>query len=99
MEKYIRLTKENLEWLNFIPEGWGKSFGTDLRKELDEVLVRENIEAFEIIDVKEKWGELRIYFFPQNDEIEKVIDKYSMISRSICLACGSSKPCAKHPYY
>ena len=99
MEKYKRLTKENLEWLSFIPEGWDKSFGADLRKELDEVLARENIEAFEIIDVKEKWGELRIYYFPQNDGIEKVIDKYSMISRNICLACGSTKLCAKHPYY
>ena len=99
MEKYRKLTEENLEWLSFIPEGWEKTFGADLRKELDEVLARENIEAFEIIDVKEKWGELRIYYFPQNDEIEKVIDKYSMISRNICLACGSTKPCAKHPYY
>ena len=99
MEKYRKLTKENLEWLSFIPEGWEKSFGTDLRKEFDEVLARENIEAFEIIDVKEKWGELRIYYFPQNDEIEKIINKYSIISRRICLACGSAKPCAKHPNY
>ena len=99
MEKYKRLTTENLEWLSFIPEGWEKSFGADLRKELDDVLARENIEAFEIIDVKEKWGELRIYFFPHDDVIENVIDKYSIISRSICRACGSTKPCAKHPYY
>lgn len=28
-------------------------------------------------------GELRIYFFPHNDEIEKVVDKYSIISRNI----------------
>ena len=82
-----------------IPEGWEKSFGADLRKELDDVLARENIEAFEIIDVKEKWGELRIYFFPHDDVIENVIDEYSIISRSICLACGSKKPCAKQPYF
>lgn len=66
-----------------IPRGWRKAFGDDLVKELNEI-----DREVEILDSKEKWGELRLVVSPYLDAVDDIEQKYSEISRHICISCG-----------
>ena len=75
--------------LDSMPEGWRKAFGNMMMEELREVLVEENfLDGFRILEIKEKWGELRLYTNYHNDKIERIIKKYSTLSKNICIHCG-----------
>ena len=75
--------------LDSMPEGWRKAFGNMMMEELREVLVEENfLDGFRILEIKEKWGELRLYTNYHNDKIERIIKKYTTLSRNICILCG-----------
>ena len=72
-----------------MPEGWRKAFGNMMMEELREVLIEENfLDGFRILEIKEKWGELRLYTNYHNDKIERIIKKYTTLSRNICILCG-----------
>lgn len=84
---------------NLILPGWQKAFGLDLLEEIREALVRYNIplNALHFSDIKEKYGELRMYAdfdfdfdFPDEawKEINNIIDDYSVVSRNVCIYCG-----------
>lgn len=46
-------------WFDDIPDGWKKSFGLDMVKELDNILKKCNYQdKYRIVQIKEKW---RIY--------------------------------------
>ena len=62
-------------------------------------------ENFEIIQAKEKWGELRVYWCWEDKDysdleaadmnelygkIENTLEKYATISRKTCAVCGKS---------
>ena len=73
------------------PRGWWKAFGLMLCEELREELIRCNyLRQFRLEQVKEKFGELRIYFngIPVGCHVDDIIGKYSVLSRNICIACG-----------
>lgn len=55
-----------------------------------QVLVNNNSEykELEVVQVKEKYGELRIYLNYSYDDIEKLIDEYTEKSLHICERCG-----------
>ena len=75
--------------LDEMPKGWRKAFGNMMMEELREVLVEENfLDGFRILEIKEKWGELRLYTNYHNDKIERIIKKYTTLSRNICIHCG-----------
>ena len=75
--------------LDSMPEGWRKAFGNMMMEELREVLIEENfLDGFRILEIKEKWGELRLYTNYHNDKIERIIKKYTTLSRNICILCG-----------
>jgi len=79
-------------WLDFMPEGWYKAFGLQLCEELKEALDEYNYADKYIIDeVKEKYGELRIYDtgIPQGCRVWDVIKKYTDLSRRTCITCGA----------
>ena len=67
-----------------IPDGWRKS------------VVPKLVDDFVISDCKEKFGELRVYWYYENpidddllyDKIEEIIGKYELISRKTCVKCG-----------
>ena len=60
-----------------------------MMEELREVLIEENfLDGFRILEIKEKWGELRLYTNYHNDKIERIIKKYTTLSRNICILCG-----------
>ena len=71
--------------------GWWKVLGNDLIAEMDEILSRtdsEFQENFEIFQAKEKYGRLRIYGSPYNEELEDLFSEYSVMSKYICPVCG-----------
>ena len=78
-----------------IPDGWRKSIVPRLVNELVDVL-GSHVDDFVISDCKEKFGELRVYWYYKNpidddllyDKIEEIIGKYKLISRKTCVKCG-----------
>ena len=89
------------ELLNCLPEGWVKTFIPQMKEELFEVL-GSCVENWRLLDAKEKYGTLRVYWSWDMeryddvaadqevlyDDIERVIDKYSKISSKTCAVCG-----------
>ena len=78
-----------LDPLDDIPEGWVKAFGEFMCEELDVAIKAAGIEDEYVVDqVKEKYGEMRWYDRPSNQEISDIVEKYSVLSRNICVHCG-----------
>ena len=76
-------------WYNDIPKGWRKAFGKDFSKDLKKVLIKtDSLYSFHFQEIKEKYGTLRIYGYPFNEEIEKIFDKYETLSYYTCIKCG-----------
>ena len=86
-------------WYESIPDGWRKAFGRELSRDIKKA-VRESLrqsglrycaknarECVSIGDVKEKWGELRIYASCP-DSVDEVIERYGDRSRKTCIQCG-----------
>ncbi len=97
VEKYPWLiTKYDDEWIEDeghvelanLPDGWLISFGELLCEDLDNVIKRDNLTHFRIEEAKEKFGAVRIYSSGGNDETERIIDDYSVLSGNICIRCG-----------
>ena len=73
------------------PRGWWKSFGILLCEDLREELIRCNfLKQYRIIQLKEKYGMLRIYDngVPIGCNVEKIIADYEKLSEHICITCG-----------
>ena len=78
---------DNYKWLELIPPGW-----IDLAQKMIEEC--ETIEPnFELIDLKEKWGMIRMFSYPYTEQIAKIEHKYEQLSSQICCKCG--KPATK----
>lgn len=82
-------------WLDGIPDGWRFSFGEILCNEismnLDENLQKDENTRYMILQVKEKYGELRWYDFNSTEKINNVITMFEYASRAICGECGELK--------
>lgn len=65
-------------------------------KELDACIVQEMIadpsmEYPTVFQVKEKFGQLRIYMNGKyRDKIFDILDKYTALSASVCMKCGAT---------
>lgn len=81
------MTRDFENWLMCIPMGWEKAFGEELYNELYAI-----DPELAILDMKEKWGALDIYFLPSDyklwDKIDAVCMKYHDISTKTCAICG-----------
>ena len=76
------------EW-DALEDGWREAFGDMLLEELRESLVKTgDLKNFGIDQLKEKFGSMRFYYHGGNDEVDKIIDKYSVLSENICIHCG-----------
>ncbi len=74
------------------PAGWWKAFGGEMLKDFYEAwthLDDEQKEEFEFLQVKEKFGELRIYMCPCTSEMNEICHKYEDKSRFVCIDCGA----------
>ena len=87
-------------WFNEIPKGWRKAFGKQLLKDIKKAgkpYLKEK-KWSEIIfweQIKEKYGELRLYASTKKD-IQKVLDRYELMSSGYCISCGRpARYCSK----
>ena len=79
--------------LDGLPDGWLKAFGKFLIKDMGELLKKAHFERkYRIVQVKEKYGQARIYDngVPQSiyEDFRKVINAYEYISENVCAICG-----------
>lgn len=68
-----------------VPAGWYKAFGKILERELKEATADD--PEFAIYDIKEKFGELRIYH-NGDKKVDDIVDAFTVISQYICVSCG-----------
>lgn len=69
--------------------GWDVAYGDMYLKELGTAVEKAGAKnSFCIDEIKEKYGEHRVYCSLPSDEIKDIIDKYETLSRNICIGCG-----------
>ena len=76
--------------LDDMPDGWRKAFGEQMCEEIMAELVAHHlVDSYRILQIKEKYGELRWYDSGFTAYGQKIIDKYSRLSRRTCIRCGA----------
>lgn len=76
-------TKSNMAWGFAVGDGW-----FDLVERVCKKVAE--VEGVYLAQVKEKFGGLRIYTEPHNDEVQEVIDQAENESFQTCEECGES---------
>ncbi len=91
---FLKIRDDN-SWtqLDDMPVGWRIAFGIQLCEELSQELIKQgNLNNYKILEVKEKYGQLRIYgmydYYRTDDNIDAIIRKYEMCSEKYCILCG-----------
>ena len=84
--------QNNLMYFGFdCGEGWFpliEELCCKIEKVLDKSGIKD-IEEFEVVQVKEKWGGLRFYYGGfSNKEIDDLVDEYEEKSVKTCEVCG-----------
>lgn len=78
--------------LDAMPEGWRKSFGIQMCKEIKHALLKAGgtkaLYKYRITQIKEKYGELCWYDEYSYLDVRKIIQKYEYISARTCIKCG-----------
>ena len=76
--------------LDDMPAGWRTAFGGNLCKEIMEELVQNDcVDSYQVLQIKEKYGELRWYSQGGTERIHReIVPKYEKMSRRICIHCG-----------
>lgn len=78
---------------DWIPSGWQKAFGKELTEDIvkalraDRIPKRKWTEALQFQDIKEKYGELRLYA-TTTERVAGVLGKYECLSIGYCQNCG-----------
>jgi len=67
--------------------GWQKLL-EELFEELEEIRVRDKLEEFTVVQLKEKFGGLRVYTSYNTDAIDEAIDKAEEKAWNTCMTCG-----------
>lgn len=89
---FIRLSPDSEDtWLDMIPKPWARTFGRAMIEDIAAIIEEKGIKDFTIIDMKEKWGMLRVCFAPFDVDILEVVGKYEAFSDVICPICGKPK--------
>jgi hypothetical protein len=83
--------------LDDMPDGWRKAFGLDLCEELKQELLaaggEQALNDYMIVQIKEKFGELRWYDNGCTERwFREILPKYEALSERTCIHCG--KPAA-----
>lgn len=77
--------------LDHIPVGWAKAFGLPMIEDIQNEVntwSQEERENFYFMDIKEKFGELRVYTSHMTNKLFEIIEAYCAISRNVCIICG-----------
>ena len=71
-------------------DGW-QWIISDMLREIDDLYFDTGREVdIEILQVKEKWAELRVYHDSWDEAVNNVVDKYCKLSNDICEICGGN---------
>ena len=73
-------------------DGWNKAFGNMYMKELGDAINEAGQKDFQILQVKEKFAQARLYCGGTTRKVLDIIDKYERISEHICERCGCEAP-------
>ena len=81
-------------WEDELPPGWRKAFCPTIWDELKAILEKANyVNDFRFIQIKEKWGTLRLYYsgVPKEifDDVLAWEQKYDKLSEETCIDCGA----------
>lgn len=78
--------------LDSMDSGWRKSFGMQMCKDIKKVLLKDTgikgLYNYRIVQIKEKYGQLRWYDVWTTKSVMEVITKYEKISEHTCITCG-----------
>ncbi len=75
------------EELSLMPQGWWKAFGEMMYEEIQREIDKSNLDLI-ILECKEKFGQLRVYYANGNKKIDDIIERYAIISQHVCINCG-----------
>lgn len=74
----------------WIPEGWVKTLWDTMCEDLDRVIKAANLQdEFRIVELKEKYGSMRMFCNPYTPKINDITRTYEMLSEAVCACCGS----------
>lgn len=94
---YVGYSEEKINydytWEDDIPDGWRAAFCPQMWDELKTILEKADyVDQFRFVQIKEKWGQLRIYEggLPSSiaDEVYEWESKYERLSEKYCIHCG-----------
>ena len=72
-----------------VPIGWKQAFGKIMLEEYREVLIRNHyLKEYQWVQVKEKYGTLRLYSNGAPEKVLMLESKYDYISGFFCISCG-----------
>lgn len=71
-----------------LPDGWKLLF-LQMCEDIRKASTLVELQSLRIIQVKEKFGEIRCYIAGGNLAIDTIIDNYSYVSGYICRSCGN----------
>lgn len=75
--------------LDAMPEGWRRKFGIQMCKDIRKQLIKDKfLFSFRIMQIKEKYGELRFYSSRSSKELDNIIMRYEDQSSKVCIECG-----------
>lgn len=81
--------EEERTLLDGMPQGWRIAFGEQMCEEIREELIKHGyLNEYRIVQIKEKFGELRWYDNGSPGKVSNIISKYEDISRHTCIRCG-----------
>lgn len=70
-------------------QGWDRAYGDMYLKELGKAVERCGCKhSFQIYEIKEKFGQHRVYCDIPSQEVADIVDKYEKLSENICVGCG-----------
>ena len=72
--------------------GWDKAFGQMYMDELGAAINESGQKDFTILQIKEKYGQARLYCGGASGKVHRIINKYEHISQNVCYWCGREAP-------
>lgn len=78
--------------LDLMPSGWRMAFGEQLAADVQMAinkLPEKERDRIRIMDIKEKYGFLHVYFSYYTKELNDVLYKYESLSGHTCILCGA----------